>query len=188
MEDREIVSLFRLRSERALKETAAKYAAYCQSIAQGILRDEADAQECVNDAYLRLWNSIPPNCPAMLSTYLGKIVRRVAIDMLRRRQAERRGGGELPLVLDELAECVPSARSVEQTVEDAALAAAVKDFLGRLPEAERRVFLCRYWYLDSISTISQQFHYSESKVKSMLARTRKKLLTQLQREGFCHDK
>lgn len=184
MEDREIVSLLLARSERALDAAAAKYDGYCRAIARGILGDDEDARECVNDTWLRLWNSVPPNRPAVLSTYLGKLTRRAAIDALRRRCAERRGGGELPLVLEELAECVPSAQSVEQAAEDAALAEAVNAFLGTLPETERRVFLCRYWYLDPIAAIGRRFRCSESKVKTMLLRTRKKLRLYLQQEGF----
>lgn len=117
MEDREIVNLYWERNSNAIKETASKYGGYCKAIAKNILGNNEDAEECVNDTYLNTWNSIPPNRPNVLSTYLGKITRNLSFDRFRHRHADKRGGGEIELVLDELGECVSGADSVEQEVE-----------------------------------------------------------------------
>ena len=184
MEDARIVELFWKRSEKAIEETASKYGNYCYSIAFNILANAEDATESVNDTYLDAWNSMPPHRPAILSTFLGKIVRRVSIDKWRRRTAEKRGSGEIMLVLDELSDCIPSSQNIEHEIETAELAAAMNDFVMTLSPMERRVFICRYWYLDPIPVIARQFGFSQSKVKMMLHRQRKKLLVHLEREGF----
>lgn len=175
MEDRQIVELFWQRSEQALAETAAKYGSYCHAIAFRLLRDQQDAEESVNDAYLDAWNSIPPHRPETLSTFLGKLVRHIAIDRLRKNNAQKRGGGETALALEELEECLSAGDDVEREVERNALSEALNAFVASLPSVERRVFLRRYWFLDSIEDICGQFGFSQSKVKSMLHRTREKL-------------
>ena len=184
MEDTRIVNLYWARSENAIAETSAKYGSYCYSIAYNILANAEDADESVNDTYLDAWNSMPPHRPAILSTFLGKITRRVSIDKWRGRTAEKRGSGEIMLVLDELSDCVPSSQNVEHEIETAELAKVINDFVMSLPPMDRRVFICRYWYLDPISVISQQFSFSESKVKMMLHRQRRSLLSHLEREAF----
>ena len=183
MEDAHIVDLFWARSEVAISETAEKYGDYCYSIAYGILANSEDAAESVNDTYLDAWDSMPPHRPTILSTFLGKITRRISIDKWRRRTAEKRGGSEITLALDELAECIPTKRSVEEEIELAELAKVIDRFVMSLPPIQRRVFICRYWYLDSISAISQQFGFSQSKVKMILHRQRIKLLDILEKEA-----
>ena len=182
MEDARIVELYWARSERAIDETSAKYGKYCYAISHNILANAEDADESVNDTYLAAWNSIPPHRPAILSTFLGKIARRISIDKWRARSAEKRGGGELALALDELSECVPSDTNVEQIVEAEELGKAIDRFVMALPIMERRVFICRYWYLDPVASICQQFGFSQSKVKVMLHRTRKSLRSYLEKE------
>lgn len=184
MEDTRIVNLYWARSENAIAETSAKYGSYCYSIAYNILANAEDADESVNDTYLDAWNSMPPHRPAILSTFLGKITRRVSIDKWRGRTAEKRGSGEIMLVLDELSDCVPSSQNVEHEIETAELAKVINDFVMSLPPMDRRVFICRYWYLDPISAISQQFGFSQSKVKMMLYRQRQRLLSHLEREAY----
>lgn len=184
MEDTRIVNLYWARSENAIAETSAKYGSYCYSIAYNILANAEDADESVNDTYLDAWNSMPPHRPAILSTFLGKITRRVSIDKWRGRTAEKRGSGEIMLVLDELSDCVPSSQDVEHEIEAAELAKVINDFVMSLPPMDRRVFICRYWYLDPISAISQQFGFSQSKVKMMLYRQRQRLLSHLEREAY----
>ena len=184
MEDTHIVDLYWARSETAIAETSAKYGSYCYSIAYNILANAEDADESVNDTYLNAWNSMPPHRPAILSTFLGKITRRVSIDKWRGRTAEKRGSGEIMLVLDELSDCVPSSQNVEHEFEAAELAKVINDFVMSLPPMDRRVFICRYWYLDPISAISQQFGFSQSKVKMMLYRQRQRLLSHLEREAY----
>lgn len=184
MEDREIVSLFWMRNEAALEETAKKYGDYCYSIAYRILSNHEDSEESVNDTYIAAWHAIPPHKPSVLATFLGKITRRIAIDRWRNDRAEKRGGGETSLVLDELQECIASEGDIESNLERKALAKTVNDFLGTLSVTERKVFVCRYFYMDSVESVCKQFGFSEGKVKTMLFRTREKLRIYLQKEGF----
>ena len=183
MEDNKIIELYLQRQETAIEETAKKYQKYCHSIAYNILFDKNDADEVVNDTYLGAWNSIPPHKPTILSTFLGKITRRISIKKWGEKTAQKRGGGEIPLVLGELSECIPDLNSVEKELENKYLSELINKFLLTLPKTERKIFICRYWYLDSILSISNQFGFSESKIKSMLYRTRKKMKIFLEKEG-----
>ncbi len=184
MEDKSIVELYFQRNEQAIAETASKYGNYCYSIAYNILNSSGDAEESVNDTYNDAWRTIPPHRPSILSTFLGKITRRISIDRFRRRTAEKRGGGELPLVLEELEECIAGEKSIEEELERRRLSEVVNAFVLSLKGTEQKVFLCRYWYADSIGSISRRLGFSESKVKSMLFRTREKLRSLLIKEGF----
>ena len=184
MDDAYIIGFYWERSEKAIEETSNKYGNYCYSIAYNILANHEDAAESVNDTYLDAWNSIPPHRPANLSTFLGKITRRISIDKWRKRSAAKRGGDEITLILDELSDCVPAPQSVEHEVEAAELAQIINKFILSLPCMDRRVFICRYWYCDSILAIAQQFGFSQGKVKMILHRQRKKLLNHLEREGL----
>lgn len=186
MKDREIVDLFLQRSEAAIGEAQRKYGRYLRAIAMRILDDGPDADEVVNDTYLGAWNSIPPHEPEDLAGFLGKIARQSAIKRWRRRNAAKRGG-ETALALDELSEAVSPGGDPERELEAAELGRALDRFAAALPEAQRRVFLCRYWYLDPIADIAERFGYSESKVKSMLMRTRKKLKRFLCEEGVIDE-
>lgn len=187
MEDERIVALYWAREERAIGETAKKYGPYLLSVAQRILGDRRDAEECVSDTYRGAWDSIPPNKPQLLSAYLAKLTRRSAMKVWRCRDAQRRGGGETALSLDELAECIPDNRTVEETVSAKELAQAIDAFLLALPQEQRQVFVCRYFHGYSIRDIGKRFGFSKSKVESMLFRTRKKLKDYLQKEGYIHD-
>lgn len=184
MKDEGIVALYWERSESAIAETSKKYGNYCYTIAYNILADAEDAHESVNDTYLEAWNRMPPHRPAVLATFLGKITRRISIDKWRKRTAEKRGGGEIRLVLDELSECISSGQNVEHEIEAEELARIIDKFVMSLPARERRVFICRYWYLDSIADIAKRFGFSQSKVKMTLHRQRKKLLNYLEREAY----
>ncbi len=184
MMDEQIVALYWERAEQAIAETAAKYGRYCHTISYTILSSHEDAEECVNDTYIQAWDCIPPHRPSILSTFLGKITRRISIDRWRKRTARKRGGGELPLVLDELAECISDNDGPEQELDREQLSEVINTFVHSLPIMEQKVFLCRYWYMNSVNTIGKRFDYSESKVKTMLHRTRNKLRTVLSKEGF----
>ena len=184
MDDAGIVSLYWERNEQAIEESKAKYGGYCHAIAYRILSDYEDASESVNDTWLAAWTSMPPHRPSILASYLGKITRRVSLNRWRDRNREKRGGGEAALSLDELAECVPDRQNMERTMELAALTEALNRFLSGLPKIERDVFVCRYWFLASLREIGEKFGFSESKTKSMLFRTRKKLLAYLEKEGL----
>lgn len=183
MEDKEIVDLYWQRDEKAITETAEKYGRYCYSIAYNILSDTEDAEESVNDTYLNAWNSMPPHRPAVLSAFIGKITRYISLKKWRDNHTQKRGGGNIDLVYEELSDCVSSKFTVDEELEKKELSKLIDSFLDTLPLCEQSVFVCRYWYFDSISTIANQFGFSESKVKSMLHRTRKKLKTKLSQEG-----
>ena len=184
MDDTQIVELYWTRKECAIEETATKYGSYCYSIAQNILHNTDDAKECVNDTWLSAWNSMPPHRPSVLSTFLGKLTRRISIDRWRHLNAKKRGDGQLPLVLAELEDCVSDGKSIEEEAERRILAEVINSFVKSLPETEQKVFLCRYWYMDSVSSIATRFRFSESKVKSMLFRSREKLRVRLEKEGL----
>ena len=184
MEDRKIVDLYWARSEQAIFETQNKYGSYCFSIANNILPFREDAEESVNDTYLAAWNAIPPNRPGILSTFLGKLTRRISIDRWRSLTADKRGGSTVCLTLDELAECIPGSSDPAADVEAKELAAAIGRFLDTVTSTERKVFLMRYFDLAGIQDIADRFHMSPSKVKSMLHRTRGKLRLALQKEGY----
>lgn len=184
MEDREIVNLYWERSSEAIKETAAKYGGYCKSIAKNILGSNEDADECVNDTYLNAWNSIPPSRPMALSAYLGKITRNLSFDRFRHKHADKRGGGETELVLEELAECVSGVDSVEQEVEKKELVRAIDSFLDTLPQEKCNIFLCRYWYAIPVSEIAARFGMTEGNVSVSLNRIRGKLKIYLIERGY----
>lgn len=184
MEDHQIVTLYWQRDESAIRETANKYGNYCFTIAYNILLSKEDADESVSDTYLAAWNRIPPHRPSLLSTFLGKLTRRISLNRWRSRNADKRGGKEVTLALEELSECIPSDQDVAHTVEMKEFSAALNRFLATLKRQERDVFVSRYWFLASISQISRKFGFSESKVKSMLFRTRSKLKVYLTEEGL----
>ena len=184
MDDAMIVSLYWDRNEQAIEESEIKFGSYCYAIANRILADKADSDESVNDTWLAAWESMPPHRPSVLATYLGKLTRRISLNRWRNKNSDKRGGGEVALSLDELAECVSDHQNVERTVELSDLTTALNSFLANLPTTERDVFVCRYWFLASLREIGEKFELSESKTKSMLFRTRKKLLAHLEKEGL----
>lgn len=184
MKDEQIIELYWHRSESAITRTQEKYGGYCYAIAYNILGDNGDAEESVNDTYFAAWNAIPPNRPRKLAAYLGKITRYISLDRFKNRMAKKRGGGEVPLVLEELSECIPGGNSVESECLKKEFENSINKFLEHLPKAERSVFLLRYWYMVPVSDIAERFGYSESKVTSMLHRTRGKLGKMLRQEGI----
>lgn len=184
MDDKSIVDLYFGRDQEAITQTDKKYGHYCYRIAYNILTNREDAEESVSDTYVAAWRAIPPRRPSVLSTFLGKITRHIAIDRWRERNASKRGGGEVPLALEELQDCVAGMQNVEMDYERKEIIKAYVKFLDALPVTERRVFLCRYWYVDSVEAIADKFGFSQSKVKTMLHRTRSKLRKQLAEEGY----
>ena len=182
MDDLDIIELYFCRDEKALTETDGKYGNYCYTVAFSVLNSMEDSKETVNDTYLELWNTIPPERPTVLSAFIGKITRRLAIDRWRKNTAVKRGGGEFEVTLDELSECISDNTNVEKIVEGKLVVSTINEFLKKLPDTERNVFICRYWYADSVKSVAKQFGFSESKVKSMLMRTRTKLKQKLAEE------
>lgn len=184
MEDIKIIQLYWDRNQSAIKETEAKYGNYCTSIARNILGSYEDAEECVNDTYLNAWNSIPPHRPNMLSTFLGKITRNLSFNKYKHIHTTKRGGSEIPAILDELSECISGTNNVEQEVEYHELVSIINDFLNSLSSKKRNIFVCRYWYNDSISAIAKQFHMKENAVSMTLRRTRAALQQYLIDRGY----
>ena len=184
MDDRQIIALYNERSEAALSETAKKYGRYCRSIAYNILSNEEDCEECVNDTWLKAWEAIPPQCPDSLPAFLGRITRNLALNRYKHNTREKRGGGQTPLVLEELADCIPGGSNAETAAEEALLVEVLNRFLEGLPVQKRKIFLRRYWYMSSVKEIAADFGLSESNVKMTLLRTRSKLKQTLEKEGI----
>lgn len=184
MDDANIVRLYWDRSEQAIPATAAKYGNYCTSIAKNILGNNEDAEECVNDTYWNAWNSIPPHRPSILSTFLGKITRNLSLNRYKHNTADKRGGSQSAMVLDEIAEFVSDTDSVEQEIDRRELVKTIDDFLDSLPKHKKNIFVCRYWYFDSISDIANRFGMTENHVSVTLNRLRLKLHNYLLERGF----
>ena len=184
MDDSRIVELYWRRSGDAIAETSRKYGGYCYAIAYNLLSSVRDAEECVNDTWLGAWNAIPDNRPQYLAPFLGKIARRLAFNRFRADRAEKRGGGELPLVLEELGGCVPVVPSAAQAVEDGELEAEINRFLYALPPRDCDVFLRRYWYGESLAEIAGRYGLKLNTVKTSLYRSREKLRRHLEQEGY----
>ena len=184
MQDEKIVELYFDRDELAVKETEAKFGKYLYKIAFSILKDNADSEESVNDTYLAAWNSIPPNKPSRLSTYLGKLTRRISIDLFRRKNSKKRVASQYALTLNELGECIKDKNSMEEDMENKALGLAINDFLRTLSKESRVLFVSRYYFCDSLKDSAKHLGMSEAKAKSSLFRTRQKLRDYLIKEGF----
>ena len=172
------------RDEQALKETEKRYGALCRSIARNILGNDEDAEECLNDALLRIWNSIPPAQPENLCAYLIVIVRNSAMDRYRAETSGKRGGGQQQIALEELSELFPSSDNVRAAVEQREMLAAVTGFLAHLPQKQRSLFIRRYWSFTSFSELASDFGMRENHVQVTLSRIRKKLLKYLREEGL----
>ena len=185
IEDREIVELYWQRSEMAVSETERKYSKYCYAVAHNILQNHEDSQECVNDTLGRAWDAIPPARPSVLRTFLGKITRNLALNVLEKMKAEKRGAGQAVLALSELEDCIASKGTVdERLIEMEAITQIVNNFLERLDTTQRKVFVRRYWYTNSIEDIANDYKITASSVKDILFRLRKKLKKELEKEGI----
>ena len=184
MKDEQIVQLYWDRDEQAIPATSDKYGSYCTSIARNILGNPEDAEECVNDTYFNAWNSMPPHRPGILSTFLGKITRNLSFNRYKHNTAGKRGGGELPAVLEELSELVSGREDVEQALDQKELIKAVDTFLDRLSPKNRSIVICRYWHTDSSSEIAVRHNMNDGAVSMTLYRIRLKLHNYLLERGF----
>ncbi|MBO4725945.1 MAG: RNA polymerase sigma factor [Firmicutes bacterium] len=184
MEDSKIIELYNMRSEDAIARTSEKYGGYLNTIAYNILGDSSDAEECVSDTYLKVWNAIPPAVPKVFRTFIGKITRNLALDSFEKRNAAKRGGGNTALCLDELAECIADAGDVEKHVEMSELVRALNAWLEGLETEKRVIFVRRYWHMDGIADIAAALGLGESNVKVTLHRLRGELKEYLTKEGF----
>lgn len=185
MEDSTIVDLYWQRSEQAIPETEHKYGVYCHTISMRIVNNREDAEECVNDTWLGAWNSMPENKPSFLAPYLAKLPRWLSLSKMKTQNRLKRGGGEITIALEELDKELGEGTDLAEQIEMKELSEYLNDFLEALPFVERKVFLGRYWYAASIREIAEKSGFSESKVKSMLLRTRRKLKAALKEEGLC---
>ena len=184
MDDKQIIALYPARAEEAISETAAKYGKLCRRIANNILGNDQDSEECVNDTWLNTWNAIPPRRPRKLSAFLGKITRNLSLDRYRRDRAEKRGGGQTAQIFEELSDCLPGADSTEAIIEQLALTELLNRFLSSLTPENRKCFMRRYWYFSSVSEIARDYGMTESKVKMSLLRSRNKLRELMDKEGM----
>lgn len=184
MEDSKIVELYWQRSEAAISATAEKYGKYCNYIAYNILRNSEDAEECVNDTYMRAWNAIPPHKPAQLSTFLGKITRNLSLNKYKGLHAQKRGKGQIDMALSELGECIGQTSRIETMADEMVVVQVINGFLADQPKLNRIVFVKRYWYLSSIKDMAEELAMNENRITSMLFRMRKELKHRLESEGI----
>lgn len=183
MDDHSIIDLYWTRCESAIAQTAEKYGRYCHAIAYRILGSHEDSEECVNDTFIKAWNTIPPERPEHLDAFLGTITRNLSLDRYRKNTAGKRSNGHTLLVLEELQDCIPDGHSGNHLDDALVLADVLNRFLSSLPSQTRRIFLRRYWYFCSVKEIAAEDHITEGKVKMLLLRTRRKLKQDLEKEG-----
>jgi RNA polymerase sigma-70 factor (ECF subfamily) len=186
MNDNKILALYNNRDESAITETSAKYGGYCTAIAMNILQNKQDADECVNDTWLKAWEAIPkmPEPPKILSSYLGRITRNLSLNLYNAGRAEKRGGSDVTLLLEELGDCAGASHDTGEEFDSRETGKAISDFLRSIETEPRKIFVRRYWYSDPIGELATRFNMSESKIKSMLMRTRDKLKLHLQERGI----
>ena len=180
MDDIRIIELFRQRSEDALAECERKFGAYCRTIAKNILGSDADADECVNDLWLRAWKAIPPATPSRLKSFLGKITRNLALDRFSASRAQKRGGAKIDAALEELADIPTPAPKTDE----GEITRIINRFLRSEPAENADIFLKRYWHFQSLKEIASEYGYSESKTASLVFRMRGRLRKELEREGL----
>jgi len=184
MTDEQILDLYFVRDEQAVAQTHKKYGGYCFTLANGILCSDQDAEEVVSDTYLQAWNAIPPKRPTAFRLFLAKITRNLAFSRWRSRTAEKRGGGEIELVLDELSQCVAAPGAVEDALNGKELAKTIQFFLDTLPIREQNLFLRRYFFVEDTAAIALRYRMTPAAVNRQLSRTRKKLKQYLNQEGY----
>ncbi len=182
MEDAAIVELYWQRDSRAITETDGKYGPFCRRVARNILTLPEDAEECVNDAWHRAWNTMPPQRPDSLRAYLGRIVRNLSLDRWRRERAQKRGSG-MELLLSELEDCVPAARSTEEIVEAAELSRSIDRWLKGLPQPDSALFVRRYWNGEAVLELAEEAGVPQNRLRQKLFRLRGSLRKALEREG-----
>lgn len=187
MDDQQIVSLYWERCTDAIVQSKEKYGAYCFSVAEHILQSREDCEECVNDTWLHAWNTMPPRRPNVLRMFFAKLTRHISFDRWRQQSAQKRGGGELPLVLEELSQCIASVENVEDALMAQELEQSIRSFLHTLPERAGDIFLRRYFFTESIEEIASAYRMTRNHVTVVLCRTRKQLRQHLIQEGYFYE-
>lgn len=184
MDEKQILHLLQCRNPEAIRHLSEAYGSYCRQIAKNILSNEQDVEECLNDTFLNVWNAIPPACPDNLGAYTAAVTRNLAFSRYRRDCAEKRGGGNIPLVLSELSDLVSRKPSPEQEMERKELTQAMNEFIAALPHWKRYIFIHRYWYADSVADIARKVHRTQAYVSMTLTRLRRKLHDHLTERGI----
>lgn len=182
MEDREIIRLYQKRDEQAIAASRSKYGAFLYGIAMNILHQNQDAEECESDTYHNAWRHIPPDNPWALRAYLGKITRRLSISRYRKNHAEKRNS-EMEVLLEELDQCIPDSSTPEQELEAKELGEIISDWLIQLPEQQKKLFVRRYWFGDSLEQLSKEFELPKRLISQRLSRMRGKLKVYLEQQG-----
>ena len=185
MEDDGIVALYFARNEQALEETAKKYGADCHAVSYQILRSHEDAEECVNDTYIRAWNAMPPQRPTHLRAFLLKIARNLSLTAYQAARTQKRGGGQVLSLTQELSDCITG--NPEATLQKAELTKLLDSFLMGLPDRDRYIFLRRYWHGDTVAEVAARCHIATGTAKSSLFRSRQKLHRYLIERGYFHE-
>lgn len=184
MEDAKILDLYFARDEQAIFETNQKYGRYCYTLANSILNSSEDSEEVVNDTYLKTWDAIPPKRPTIFRLFLAKITRNLAFSRWRASAAQKRGGGEMTDVLEELAGCIPAPGSIDDQINLKELTSAIRSFLDSQPIREQNIFLRRYFFVEETDTIAARYGMRPDTVRRSLSRTREKLRKYLSQEGY----
>ncbi|MBQ8831007.1 MAG: sigma-70 family RNA polymerase sigma factor [Oscillospiraceae bacterium] len=187
MEDKQIVELYFQRDNDAIKETDAKYGSFCFTVANNILHNAEDAEECVNDTWLRAWNAIPPHRPVWLKSFLAKITQNLALDRYTANNADKRGGSEINLVLEEISECISSGETPANAYDAKELEECIGRFVKALSERDGNIFVRRYFFMEKTAETAKKYGMKESNVLLILSRTRKKLKAHLIKEGFVNE-
>ena len=183
MEDAHIIGLYWARDEGAIRASDAKYGGLCRALSRNILGSPEDAEECVNDTWLRAWNAMPPQRPGILSAFFGKLTRNLSLDRRRRLKAAKRGGSQVEVALHELEDCLPDHRRPDENLEASETAAIISAFLRTYPAEDRALFVRRYFYLEPLNGLADRFGLSVGQTKSRLHRMRTRLKQELEREG-----
>lgn len=187
MEDKKIVAMYWARNPDAIAATQDKYGMFCYQLAWRLLSQSEDSQECVNDTYLAAWNAMPPHRPQVLSMFLAKLLRRIAINRLKHNLSQKRGGGAVSVPLEELAECLSGCESPENQIIAQELSQTIRRFVKGLPHREGDVFVRRYFFAETMEQIAADYRMTENHVAVMLHRTRRKLKAHLIQEGYLYE-
>ncbi len=187
MDDQQIVELYWQRNPDAIEQSRKKYGSYCFSVANNILGNCEDSEECVNDTWLHAWNGIPPHKPKVLRMFLAKIARNMAFNRFKLRSAKKRGSGEITSVLDELSECLVNESDVESELIAQELGICIQQFVRNLPTREGDIFSRRYFFTEPISDIAKGYGLTVNHTMVILSRTRNKLKKHLIKEGYIHE-
>lgn len=182
--DEQIVELFWLRNESAIEQTDIKYGKYLYGIAHNILHDKSDCEECKNDTYYSVWNSVPPERPVKFQAYITKIIRNISINRLKEKSRKKRVPSAFTSSIEELADIIQDSSSIEEKYDAAQLGRAISDFLRTLPGKQRNIFICRYCLADTVKDIARMYNVTESSIYKDLSSIRRALAEYLKKEGY----